>query len=271
MKIPPIARLLLFGSTAGGFVLTAFTLLVEPPPVWVSVLALVGYISFVVGGVIFSRFSMFADVITLGPRDGSGVALTFDDGPDPESTPLVLDLLDEHQAKATFFVIGHKAEAHPELLREISDRGHSIGVHSYAHEWFYSFRSPAYIRADLERALAAIQKAVGYRPSLFRAPIGHISPSMASVVRELDLHAIGWSARGVDGLSSAKPEQVAQKIIHKLKDGCIVLLHDAAEKGGYIPASVEALPAIFAEVARLQLSYVRVDRWLSPDEDCEPA
>src|SRR5262245_65290978 len=95
-------------------------------------LALFAYVGLVTLGVVFSRFSMFADVITLGPRNARGVALTFDDGPDPRSTSAILDLLDEAGAKATFFVIGSKAEAHPELVRRIHDRGHAIGVHSYA-------------------------------------------------------------------------------------------------------------------------------------------
>jgi peptidoglycan-N-acetylglucosamine deacetylase len=190
------------------------------------------------------------------------VALTFDDGPDPRSTPRILDALDRAGAKATFFVIGKKAEAHPELCRAITERGHALGVHSYAHERLFSLRSPKHVRRDLERALDAIEAACGERPKLFRAPIGHVSPAMARVVRDLDLMVIGWSVRAVDGWSGAKPEVVEKRVARGLGDGAIVLLHDAAERGDFIPASVAALPGILDAGARLQLPFVRIDEWL---------
>ena len=258
----PLARLVFYFATASGIGLAVFSVVTQPPPMWIAVSALVGYIALVTLGVTFSRFSMFADVITAGPTDARGVALTFDDGPDPRSTPAVLDLLDEAGAKATFFVIGKKVEQHPELAAEICKRGHALGVHSYAHERLMSLRSPWHVRRDLERALEVVKEATGLRPRLFRAPIGHISPAMARAARELELLVVGWSVRGVDGWSGAKPEKVAERVIDKLDDGAIVCLHDAAERGDFIPASIGALPAVFEAADKRQLSFVRVDRWL---------
>jgi peptidoglycan/xylan/chitin deacetylase (PgdA/CDA1 family) len=258
----PIARLLLYLATAGGIAVGVMSVVDEPPPMWLAVSLLVSYLALCIGGVTFSRYGMFADVVTLGPKDTEAAALTFDDGPDPRSTPRILDLLDEAGVRATFFVIGRKAEEHPEIVRAISERGHAIGIHSYAHERLFSFRSPWYVRRDLERALGLVESIVGVRPRLFRAPIGHISPAMARVVRQLGLVTIGWSVRGVDGWSGAKPDRVASKIIRRLRAGAIILLHDAAERGDFIPASVDALPAILDYARRRDVELVRVDRWV---------
>lgn len=258
----PIARLFFYVFTAGGVALAAGSWFLEPPPLWLSLLLLFLYLGYVTGGVVFSRFSMFGDVVTAGPRNARGVALTFDDGPHPRSTPQILDLLDTVGAKATFFVIGHKAEEHPDLVREIAARGHAIGIHSYAHERTYSFKSPWFVRRDLERCVTLLEGLTERRPTLFRPPIGHVSPSIAKVARELELDLVGWSIRGVDGWAGAEPAEVADRVKRRLRDGAIVLLHDAAERDDFVPASLEALPAILEEADRLQLPLVRLDGWL---------
>jgi peptidoglycan-N-acetylglucosamine deacetylase len=265
----PIARLLFYLFTAGGVALAVGSWLHEPPPLWVALLSLFLYVGYVTGGVIFARFSMFADVVTAGPRNARGVALTFDDGPDPRSTPAILDMLDEAGAKATFFVIGRKAEKNPEIIKEISSRGHGLGLHSYNHERTYMFRSPWFVKRDLERCAALIDNLTGARPTLFRPPIGHVSPSIGKIARELELDIVGWSARGVDGWSGARPSEVAEKVKRRLRDGAIVLLHDASERGDFVPASLAALPAILAEADRLQLPIVRVDSWLEAGDEAE--
>jgi peptidoglycan/xylan/chitin deacetylase (PgdA/CDA1 family) len=264
--VPP-ARILFYLATAGGIALAASALVAEPPPLWVAIVALFAYVGLVISGVIFARFSMFADVVTLGPRNARGVALTFDDGPDPDSTPAILDLLDGAGAKATFFVIGRKADAHPEVVRQIVERGHAVGVHGYAHNRLFTLRSPWRVRKDLEKVVARVEAITGERPWLFRPPIGHISPSIAQVIRKMELQAIGWSARGIDGWPGTTSEDVARRIIRRLKDGAIILLHDAAERGDFVPASVGALPAILAAAERQHLSFVRIDSWLGCGSD----
>src|SRR5690606_38939267 len=120
-------------ATAAGLALSAWSIMYEPPPLWIALLSLFLYLNLCVGGVIFSRFSMFADVVTSGPGDARGVALTFDDGPDPRSTPKILATLERADAQAPLCLIGKKAEAHPELVSESCARRHAVGVHSYAH------------------------------------------------------------------------------------------------------------------------------------------
>lgn len=258
----PPARLLFYLATLGGIGLSVYAIAVAPPPPWVAVTCLVAYIGLVVSGVTFSRFSMFADVVTEGPRNARGVALTFDDGPDPETTPAILDLLEEAGVPATFFLIGKKAEAHPELVADIAARGHAIGIHSYHHRRTMSFQPPWHVKPELERCMDLLETITGERPFLYRAPIGHVSPSMARVCRELGLVVVGWSVRGVDGWAGAKAEAVANRIVRGLHDGAIALLHDAAERGDFRPASIDALPTVLAALEREQLPAVRVDAWL---------
>ncbi|MCC6521841.1 MAG: polysaccharide deacetylase family protein, partial [Polyangiaceae bacterium] len=162
-----------------------------------------------------------------------------------------------------FFVIGHKADAHPELVRAIVAGGHVVGVHGYAHERLFALRGRRRVRRDLERAVASLERITGVRPVLFRPPIGHVSPAIAAIARELDLRAVGWSVRGVDGWRGARSERVAARVARRLRNGAIVLLHDGAERGTHEPAGVRALPAILETARRNGLGFVRVDAWLS--------
>jgi peptidoglycan-N-acetylglucosamine deacetylase len=259
----PFARALLHAASLGAIALVARSLLIAPVPLAVAAAAGVSYVVLLLSGVFFLRLGMFVDVLARGPRGARGVALTFDDGPSPEHTPRVLDLLDQAGVKATFFVIGRKAEAHPELVREIVARGHAVGLHSYAHDRLFSLRSAIAVERDLRRGLDVLERITGVRATLFRPPIGHTSPPIARVVEALDLEVIGWSARGLDGLAGARPERVAARVVPKLRDGAIVLLHDAAERDDHTPASLEALPRILAAMSAKQLAGVRIDAWLS--------
>ena len=256
------ARGALYVATAGALALMGRSLILGPLPMWVAGVALVGYLGLILCGVFILRLGMFVDVVWRGPSDARGVALTFDDGPSPEHTPKVLDLLDAADVKATFFVIGRKVKLYPELVREIVARGHAVGVHGYDHDRLFSLRTPESIRLDLARAVAAIAAASGQAPTLFRPPIGHTSPRIAGALEAFDFTVVGWSVRGLDGLGGARPERVAARIVPHLGDGAIVLLHDAAENEDFTPASLAALPRILAAMAARNLPGVRVDAWL---------
>lgn len=257
----PIARGALYVATAGALALILRSILIRPVPLQVSAIAFIAYLTLVMLGVIFLRLGMFLDVIWRGPKEARGVALTFDDGPSPEHTPKVLDMLDEAGVKAAFFVIGKKAEAHPDLVRDIAARGHAIGLHGYAHDRLFSLRSPDFVRRDLAKGVAVLEDILGERPIMFRPPIGHSSPRIARVVDELDLVVVGWSIRAMDGTGVSGPDRVAARVVPKLADRAIVMLHDAAERDDREPASVKALPKILAAMQRLDLDGVRVDEW----------
>jgi peptidoglycan/xylan/chitin deacetylase (PgdA/CDA1 family) len=258
----PLARIVLLAATLAGIVLSIRSIVREPPSLAIAIACIAGYLGFVLWGVFDLRLRMFADAIVRGPKDARGVALTFDDGPHAEHTRAVLDILDAHEAKATFFVIGMKAEANAELLHEIARRGHAIGVHGFDHDRFMTLRSARRVRKDLRRALKTIETITGKRPEVFRPPIGHTNPTIARVADELDLTIVGWSVRGRDGLARTKPADVVSRVRPGLRDGAIVMLHDAAERGERRPAGVEALPDILDAIASQNLVVTPLAEWL---------
>jgi len=263
----PAARILFYTATFGALALALRSLVLGPVPTWIALAALAGYLTIVLLGVLVLRLRMFVDAVCRGPQDARGVALTFDDGPSPVHTPKVLDLLDEAGVKATFFVIGKKAEAHPEVVREIARRGHALGSHGYAHPRTFSLLSKAAVRADIERSLRAIEAITGTRPTLFRPPIGHTNPRIAKVVEELELSVVGWSVRGLDGIASSQADAVATRVSRGLEDGAIVLLHDAAERDDHAPASIGALPQILASMRARNLDGVTVEGFVEAARD----
>lgn len=261
----PAARVILYVATIGAVALAARSVLVRPLPLAVALGAIAVYLALVAVGVVVLRLGMFVDAAWRGPTGARGVALTFDDGPSPEHTPRVLDMLEEAGVKATFFLIGRKVDAHPEVARDIVARGHAVGVHGYTHDRFLSLRSPSTVRADLLRAIEAVQRATGERPWMFRPPIGATSPRLAKAVDDLGLTVVGWSARALDGIASARAEAVAARVVPRLRDGAIVLMHDAAERDDHVPASLEALPRVLSAMRRKDLEGVRVDAWIEAD------
>jgi peptidoglycan/xylan/chitin deacetylase (PgdA/CDA1 family) len=258
----PPARALLYAATLGVLVLSVRSALVAAPSLAVAATVFAAYLALVFAGVLRIELRMFADAVVRGPRGARGVALTFDDGPDPETTPLVLDALDARGFRATFFVIGKKAEAHADLVREIIKRGHAIGLHSYAHDRLFSLRSVARVRQDLKKGIEALRAITGERPELFRPPIGHTNPGIVRVADELDLTIVGFSLPGRDGVARAKPERVLERVRRGLADGAILALHDAAEKGGRVPAGVRALPDVLAAIQSAKLPVVALADWL---------
>jgi len=258
----PPARAVLLAATLGGVLLSIRSVLSGAPELWIAIVCIHVYVALILAGVFVIRLRMFADAVIRGPKDADGVVLTFDDGPDPEHTRKILDILDEHEAKATFFVIGRKVEQHPDVAREIVERGHELGVHGFAHDRLFSLRGPTRVRDDLKKAVAAIENATKKKPRLFRPPIGHTNPTIARVADELDLTIVGWSVAGYDGIARAQPVRVAERVKAAMDDGDIVLLHDAAERDDHIPACVKALPEILAGAKDKNLRIAQLSDWL---------
>lgn len=219
-------------------------LLDHAPPIWFVAALLVTLSVVVHAGIFFLNLAVFLDVVSHGEPGARAVSLTFDDGPHPVHTGRVLDALDEAGAKGTFFVIGAKAEAYPDVIADIVRRGHEVGLHSYAHDHLLFLRNEAKIVEDLRRTQDAIEQAAGVRPKLFRPPVGFSSPRTRVAVRDLGLCVVGWSARAFDGAGRPTPAQVVSRIEPTLRDGAIVLLHDAPERGDDAPTSLAALPEL---------------------------
>jgi peptidoglycan/xylan/chitin deacetylase (PgdA/CDA1 family) len=258
----PPARALLFALTLLALVVAGQAVMGRPPPLWVSLGAFAVYSGLVLSGVFALRFRMFIDAITQGPRGARGWALTFDDGPDPVTTPRVLDALDAAGAKATFFVIVRKAEAHPALVKEILARGHSVGLHSYAHDRLFALRSERRVREDLERGIAVLEEITGATPVLFRPPIGHTNPIIARVVEDLSLVTVGWSVSAHDGTAGANVDRVVARVSAGLHDGAIVLMHDASERGTHAPVAADAIERIVAAGREARMDVVPLEAWI---------
>ncbi|HME27831.1 MAG TPA: polysaccharide deacetylase family protein [Acetobacteraceae bacterium] len=170
-----------------------------------------------------------ANLVTL-PRVSKQhgyVALTFDDGPDPNITPRVLDLLDRHGAKASFFCIGRRASAHPEIVRDIIRRGHSVENHSHHHPSAFAFYLPHALQQEIYDAQVAIQAITGTKPQFFRAPMGFRSPMLDPIVVRSALRYVSWTRRGWDCVSRS-PAGVLRRIMRGLTAGDVILLHDGS-------------------------------------------
>lgn len=261
----PPARIVFWAATLAGIGLAVRSVLAEPPSLAVAIGGIAAYVAIMLAGVFVLRLRMYADAIVKGPSDATGVALTFDDGPDPEHTRRVLDVLDKAGAKATFFVIGRKAEKHPELVKEIVARGHEVGVHGYAHDRLFALRGTNRVRKDLEKAKKVLAEILGEAPDLFRPPIGHTNPTIARVAEELDLVTVGWSVGARDGIASAKPDDVVARVAEGLEDGAIVLMHDASERDSHEPAGPKALAGVLDAIKERNLRVTPLRAWIAEE------
>lgn len=177
------------------------------------------------------------------------VCLTFDDGPDPEITPRVLDLLDGARARATFFCIGRRVEARPDLAAEIVRRGHRVENHTWSHGNGFACYLPPALRREIGRAQDAIGNAAGQRPRYFRAPAGLRNPLVDWVLHGAGLRLVSWTRRGFDAVRS-DPDAVARRLLHNLAPGDVLLLHDGnAFRNGGNPAVLESLPRVLDALA----------------------
>lgn len=195
-----------------------------------AALALVFFVLACMGAPFFPGWSFFYRVFSHGRRDRPQISLSFDDGPDPLTTPALLTLLQRYGFCATFFVNGKKARQYPFLVEAILAQGHELGNHSYSHEACIMFRSPARILREMmltQRVLARH----GVAPALFRPPVGIHVPAYAEALYQSGLQAVNFSCRGRD-LGNRRVAGLAVRILKKLRPGDIVLLHDVAPKKG---------------------------------------
>lgn len=173
------------------------------------------------------------------------IAITFDDGPDPEVTPRVLDILDAHGARASFFCIAERATRHPELCREILRRGHTIENHSREHPMGFALRGPGGMRREIAAAQSDLAAITGRVPRFFRPPAGLRSPLLDPVLHDLGIRLVSWTRRGFD-TRKADADLVFSKLVGKLGAGDILLLHDGhcARTAGGDAVVVEVLPRL---------------------------
>ena len=195
-----------------------------------------------------------APAATPGP---AAVAITIDDGPDPEVTSRVLDLLDEHNARATFFCIGERIDRHPALARAIVARQHEIGNHTYRHLMRFSLLGPRGVAQEIARAQEAIVAATGEVPRFFRAPAGLRNPFLEPALTRANLQLVSWTRRGFDTVSGSAG-RVLDSLTRDLRGGDILLLHDghAARTSSGSPVILEVLPRLLQALAAAQLASI---------------
>jgi peptidoglycan/xylan/chitin deacetylase (PgdA/CDA1 family) len=221
-----------FKKAAAAHLLLRGALIVVMACLWASghagascgVLALVTVLEAFV--ILSSSTRIFGPVITHLPAGSDGVLITIDDGPDPQTTPAMLDLLDAHAVKAVFFLIGEKARRWPELVREIQQHGHEIGNHTEHHPagrfWCLG---PGATWREIACCQETLREITGQEPGWFRAPAGHYQSFTHPALRCLNLRLMSWNCRGFDGID---PDvgRVLGRIAATVRPGGIILLHE---------------------------------------------
>ena len=194
------------------------------------------------------------------------IAITIDDGPDPEVTPRVLEILDRFGASATFFCIGERVSRHAGICREIIDAGHAIENHSQHHRHNLSLLGPDGFFREIEAGQAAIAAATGRMPQFFRAPAGLRNPFLDPVLDRLDLQLASWTRRGFD-TRTGNPGKVAVRLVRNLAAGDILLLHDGhcARTRTGDAVVLEALPPVLERIRQAGLRPVTLRAAMEPE------
>ncbi|MHC5054342.1 MAG: polysaccharide deacetylase family protein [Planctomycetota bacterium] len=213
------------------------------------------WVALVAVGVCVLRLGFFCRVHSRG-RAGSGeVALTFDDGPDPASTPALLDALARKGVRAAFFCVGSRVDLEPELVRRIAAEGHLVCNHTHSHSGLTNLFTTRRVVAEIVMASDAVERAAGARPRFFRPPVGLTNPNVASAARQLGLDVIAWRC-GLFDRGSKPAQSVVDRVLRALRERDIVALHDQ----GVAPERLVAVAEGVIDGARRKgLDFERLD------------
>ena len=186
---------------------------------------------------------------SIKSQAASGVAITFDDGPNPEITPQIIDILDQHGLIATFFVVGEKAARYPELIKMIQDRGHKLGAHSHHHEFAW-FMSPWKTWRDREDCNATLERLSVDIVVLVRPPWGTFNLSTWLWIKSHHKQVVLWNVDGHDWQRRRSSERIITRILKRIKPGSIVLLHDAGGETGAPQNTLSALDELCCRIVQ---------------------
>jgi peptidoglycan/xylan/chitin deacetylase (PgdA/CDA1 family) len=204
---------------------------------------------------------MYGQIITHGPRQEQLVALTFDDGPNDPWTLRIADVLDSYGVQGTFFIVGQNADAHPDIVRTLVQRGHLVGNHSYHHQKRYAIFQLHY--GELDQTERSIASAAGVCPAFFRTPNGFHTPWQLHAVSSHHMHTIGWDLQPNDW-EQHDANKLVQDVVSSAKPGSIILLHDGEDTRAVTDRSVTAgaLPGIIEGLRAKGYRFVRLDELL---------
>lgn len=168
------------------------------------------------------------------------IFLSFDDGPHPFYTPLLLRVLEDYNAKATFFCTGKNAEEYTEVFNQIIEKGHAIGNHTYSHLNSFKVNNGVYLQ-DVKKAEKHISS------SLFRPPYGKLSPCLASQIKRMGFTLVFWDVLSYDWLAEETPESVCRRVLDNVKEGSIIVFHDSEKAGKTMLISVSIILKHYTE------------------------
>jgi peptidoglycan-N-acetylglucosamine deacetylase len=247
---------------AGGAAVLGASALLTAAPLAVTSAA---FLLVLTDGIFRPSSSVFYPTISHGPRDRPHVALTFDDGPDPQVTPSILDALAGAGARATFFTIGRHLQKHRDIAVRALREGHEIGNHSWMHSYFQNFYRTNHQRSDVDRSTRLIQELSGSNAEpLYRSPVGLKSPALARVAHARRLRVIAWSLHSRDTFTR-DADATAAVVLSRVAPGDIVLMHDGHERDGrHRGTAAGALPAILGGLRERGLKCVTVSELLRP-------
>lgn len=216
-KHVPIARRI-------GIIAILLSLLAAPFSLLLAAVPLLLFIVLCFAAPFVPGVSFFLPIISRGQPGKHAVALTFDDGPDPGSTPALLHLLSKYGVKATFYVTGRRAEQYPHLIREMVSHGHTIGNHTYSHDNFIMLKSAGTLKKEIHKAQSVLHR-FGVLPLTFRPPVGVTSPRLGKVLNQLGLYTVNFNRRSGD-MGNRRVTHISKKILDRLNSGDIIMLHD---------------------------------------------
>jgi len=212
---------------------------------------------------LFTRLSFYLPIISRGERGAKGVALTFDDGPDPEVTPRLLELLARRGVTATFFVTGERAQRHPEIVRAILADGHAVGNHSYSHSPLLMLQGRAALRREVASAQAVLRQ-FGIVPLAFRPPVGITNSRLWRVLLENGMFCVNFSRRACD-MGNRRVAGLARRLLAQVKARDIVLLHDVAPRQGDVAQLLNEFSLLIDGLAGKGLEIVPLARLIGKE------
>jgi peptidoglycan/xylan/chitin deacetylase (PgdA/CDA1 family) len=250
-----------FVSVSAAMHMLALGWIAFKPAVWpFAVGALIADHAGLVLGGLFPRCRILGPNMTRMRTNENGqrvVALTFDDGPHPELTPRVLDVLDDFGARASFFCVGREIEQQAPLVREMVSRGHQIENHTWSHPNWFALLSPAGLTTQISRTQSVIDHVTGRAPTYFRAPAGIRSPWLDPVLQRYRLRLVSWTRRGFDTVDK-DPDRIYFRLVSNIAPGDILLLHDGGPRDTSLRSALvlELLPRLLDKIRRKGLQVV---------------
>ncbi|WP_026671882.1 polysaccharide deacetylase family protein [Alkalihalobacterium bogoriense] len=196
-------------------------------------------------------------VVLRGDTTQLQVALTFDDGPDPRFTPQVLDILNQYNVPATFFVMGARAEVYPDIVRRMVEEGHIVGNHTYWHPNLVEQADVAVLEREVNQTEDLLENMIGYRTKLFRAPYGFLYEELVEKLAEMNYSVIGWSVDSLDW-RELPSQDTAFNVLSNVEPGSIILMHDGGDWDADRTSTIEALHQIIPALQQQGFEFVTV-------------